>query len=453
MRSFAVRLRCYSRGVKFVHAADLHIDSPLRGLDRYDGAPVARLRAATRRALENLVALCIEEQAAFLLLAGDVFDGTWKDFSTGLFFATQMTRLREAQIPVVIVRGNHDASSSITKSLRLPDNVRELSSKKPETFELAAAGACIHGQSFAARAITDDLAARYPDAVRGAFNIGLLHTCMDGREGHDPYAPTTLETMRAKGYDYWALGHVHAREVLSKDPWVVFPGNLQGRHAKETGSKGASLITVDDGVVKSVEHRALDVVRWEQVVIDASEAGDVHELVDRARDALAKRAETCPDRLLAARLIIAGSTRANGAVRNDEEHFVAQLRAAANEVRTRLGDGVWLEKVVVQTRSTFDLAKVREEAGAVGHLARRLASIKGDPAELAELVSVLAELDKKLPSELREGDGALLLSDPATLRAIVEDVEQTLLPRLLELPSPSHSHSSSASASRDGATD
>ena len=328
--------------------------------------------------------------------------------------------------------------------------MHELSSKKPETFELAAAGACVHGQSFASRAITDDLAARYPDAVRGAFNIGLLHTCMDGREGHDPYAPTTLETMRAKGYDYWALGHVHAREVLSKDPWVVFPGNLQGRHAKETGSKGASLVTVEDGVVKSVEHRALDVVRWEQLVIDASEATDVYELVDRARAALTQRAETCPDRLLAARLVLAGSTRANGAIRSDEEHFVAQLRAAANE----LGDGVWLEKIVLQTRSTFDLAKVREEAGAVGHLARRLASIKADPAELAELVLVLAELDKKLPSEVREGEGALLLSDPATLRAIVEDVEQTLLPRLLESPSQSPSQSSSSAfASRDGAAD
>ncbi|MDB5212136.1 MAG: repair exonuclease family protein YhaO, partial [Myxococcaceae bacterium] len=253
------------------------------------------------------------------------------------------------------------------------------------------------------------------------------------------YAPTTLEIMRAKGYDYWALGHVHAREVLSKEPWIVFPGNLQGRHAKETGSKGASLVTVEDGVVKSVEHRALDVVRWDQLVIDASEATDVYELVDRARDALAKRAETCPDRLLAARLVFAGSTRANGAIRNDEEHFVAQLRSAAND---GLGDGVWLEKIVVQTRSTFDLAKVREEAGAVGHLARRLEAIKSDPRELAELVAVLAELEKKLPSELREGEGALLLSDPATLRAIVEDVEQTLLPRLLESPS---------SSSRDGA--
>lgn len=415
--------------MKFVHAADLHIDSPMRGLDKYEGAPAARLRAATRHALENLVALCIEERAAFLLLAGDVFDGSWKDFSTGLFFASQMTRLREANIPVVIVRGNHDAASSIVKSLRLPDNVHELSHKKAETLELPDAGACVHGQSFPQRATTDDLAARYPDAVRGAFNIGLLHTCVDGREGHDRYAPTSLETMRAKGYDYWALGHVHAREVLSTEPWVVFPGNLQGRHAKETGAKGASLVTVAGGSVEGVEHRALDVARWEQVIVDATDAADAAEVVDRARDALQKASDECADRLLAARVVVRGATRANGVIRNDIDHFVAQLRAATND---GLGDVVWLEKTLVQTRSTFDLAQIREEAGAVGHLARRLAAIKDDPKELAELATTFADLEKKLPSELREGDDALRLTDPATLRAIVEDVEQTLLPRLLE---------------------
>jgi DNA repair exonuclease SbcCD nuclease subunit len=415
--------------VKFVHAADLHIDSPMRGLDRYDGAPTGRLRAATRRALENLVALCIAEKASFLLLAGDVFDGSWKDFSTGLFFVSQMARLREAQIPVVIVRGNHDAASSITKSLPLPDNVHELSWRKPQTFEIAAAGALIHGQSFPQRATTEDLASRYPDAVPGGFNIGLLHTCLDGREGHERYAPTSLETMRAKGYDYWALGHVHAREVLSQEPWIVFPGNLQGRHARETGVKGASLVTVEDGAVMDVEHRALDVVRWEQLAVDASEATDPMEVVDRVKDALEKRAETSPDRLLAARVLVGGSTRANGGIRRDLEHFVAQLRAAATD---GLGDTVWLEKVIVQTRSTFDLTEVRQEAGAIGHLARRLAAIKDDPKELAALSACFAELEKKLPPELREGEGALTLADAATMRALVEDVEQTLLPRLLE---------------------
>jgi len=414
--------------VKFVHAADLHVDSPLRGLDRYDGAPAARMRAATRRALENLVGLCIDEDARFLLLAGDIFDGAWKDFSTGLFFAAQMSRLREAGIPVVLVRGNHDASSAITKNLRLPDNVKELSARKPETFELPDAGACIHGQSFAQRATTDDLAARYPDAVRGALNIGLLHTCLDGREGHEPYAPTSLATMRGKGYDYWALGHVHAREVLATEPWVVFPGNLQGRHARETGPKGASLVSYDGGRITSVEHRALDVVRWECLSVDATTASDPLEVVDRVRDELTAHAHASPERLLAARVTITGSTRANGAIRRDPEKLVAELRASAND----LGDAVWIEKVEVETRSLVDLARVREEPGAVGHLARRLFAIGAEESELAELAGAFTDLEKKLPSELREGEAPLRLTDPATLRAVVADVEQTLLPRLLE---------------------
>jgi DNA repair exonuclease SbcCD nuclease subunit len=415
--------------MKFVHAADLHVDSPLRGLDRYEGAPVERLRGATRRALENLVALCIDEKAAFLLLVGDVFDGSWKDYSTGLFFSSQMARLREANVPVLLVRGNHDAASSVAKALRLPDNVRELSARKPETIELADAGVVVHGQSFSQRVTTEDLASRYPDRTSGALNVGLLHTSLDGREGHEPYAPTSLETLRSKGYDYWALGHVHAREVISTDPWVVFPGNLQGRHARETGPKGATVVAVEDGRIVSVEHRPLDVVRWEVVTVDAAPAQDPLEVVDLARVALEWCAAETDGRVLAARVVVSGRTRANAAIRRDPERFTNELRAAATDA---LGEAVWLEKILLDTRSTYDLDAVREEGSAMGHLARRLRAIREDPKELAELASVLAELDKKLPAELREGEGSLRLSDPTTVRALVDDVEQTLLPRLLE---------------------
>ncbi len=119
--------------MKFIHAADVHLDSPLHGLERYEGAPVAEMRGATRRALENLVDLCRDERADFLLLAGDLYDGDWRDFGTGLFFAAQMVRLREAGVRVFVVRGNHDAASRITRSLRLPDNVHVFASRRPET--------------------------------------------------------------------------------------------------------------------------------------------------------------------------------------------------------------------------------------------------------------------------------------------------------------------------------
>ncbi len=415
--------------MKLVHAADLHIDSPLRGLERYEGAPASRLRSATRDALENLIALCLDERADALLLAGDIFDGGWKDYSTGLFFAVQMAKLREAGIPVVIVRGNHDAASSVVKALRFPDNVRELSSRKPESIELSNVGLCVHGQGFAQRVVTDDLAAQYPARRDGLFNVGLLHTSIDGREGHEPYAPTSIEAMRAKGYDYWALGHVHTREVVSRDPFIAYPGNLQGRSVRETGPKGASLVTVEDGRVQSVEHRHLDVVRWEHVTVDASNATDAMDVVDLACAALEKRAEEAEGRVLCARVVVMGSSEANGSLRRDVQRFRNELCAATLD---SLGDSAWIEKVVIETRSVLDFARLRDEASAVGHLARRIASIGEDSDELRELGAVLSELDKKLPAEIREGEGALRLAEPDTLRAILADVEQMILPRLLE---------------------
>lgn len=231
-----------SRLFHFLHAADIHLDSPLQGLERYPDAPVEAVRAAPRRAFEALVELAIEERVAFVLLAGDLYDGDWKDYNTGLFFVAQMRRLAEAGIPVQLVSGNHDAASQITKRLSLPPNVKHFSSGRPETLELADYDVAIHGQSFAGRRVSEDLAAGFPPGDRGRFEIGLLHTSLDGRPGHADYAPCTVDGLRSKDYAYWALGHVHQREeVVRGDPWIVFPGNLQGRHARETGGKGASL--------------------------------------------------------------------------------------------------------------------------------------------------------------------------------------------------------------------
>jgi exonuclease SbcD len=247
---------------KFIHAADVHLDSPLRGLEQYEGAPVEEIRGASRRALENLVELAIAEQVAFVLFAGDLYDGDWKDYNTGLYFGRQMTKLREAGIRAFLLSGNHDAASQLTRHLRLPDNIKILSDQKPESVSLEDFGVMLHGQGFPRRVVTENLSAGYPKPVPHLFNIGLLHTSVDGREGHEPYAPCSLEGLLSKGYDYWALGHVHRREILHQDPWVVFPGNIQGRHVRETGPKGCTVVTVRDGRVLSVEHRDLNVLRW-----------------------------------------------------------------------------------------------------------------------------------------------------------------------------------------------
>ncbi|MEP6652539.1 MAG: DNA repair exonuclease [Myxococcales bacterium] len=436
--------------MKFVHAADLHLDSPLRGLERYEGAPVERMRGATRRAFENLIELCLAEDVAFLLLAGDIFDGDWKDYGTGLFFIAQLARLGQAGIPTYLVRGNHDAASQITRYLPLPADVHELGSRQAETkvLETPRGAVAIHGQSFATRAVTEDLAVDYPLPVRGLFNIGLLHTCVEGRVGHEPYAPCSVAGLTAKGYDYWALGHVHAREVLARDPWIVFPGNLQGRHAGETGPKGATLVVVEDGRVTAVEARALDVVRWVRCEVDAVDCASAEDAIDAARAALGSAFAQGDGRLVAAPVTLRAGATVHRALVADAEHWKQQLRAIALDVA---GDGLWVERVrfkaggeqqqgVVLTDAAHGNGNAnrngnRGAAGdedAVAQFVTALRNLRRDDVELAKLSDEFLELKRKLPSELREGigDEALRLDDADTLRRLLDEVESLVVGRL-----------------------
>ena len=200
---------------KFIHSADIHLDSPLRGLEQYDGAPIEQIRGATRQAFANLIQFATDEHVSFVLFAGDLYDGDWRDYNTGLFFSRQMSRLREAEIAVFLIRGNHDAESKITRQLRLPDNVHSFGAREAQTVRLEHLGVALHGRSFATQATAENLSLSYPAPLDGLFNIGILHTSADGRPGHENYAPCSQSDLAAKGYGYWALGHIHRHALHS----------------------------------------------------------------------------------------------------------------------------------------------------------------------------------------------------------------------------------------------
>jgi DNA repair exonuclease SbcCD nuclease subunit len=416
---------------KMVHAADLHLDSPLTGLVRYEGAPVEEVRGATRRALENLVSLCLEEQARLLLLAGDLYDGDWRDYSTGLFFSAQMERLREAGTQVVWIRGNHDAQSKLTHHLSLGEHCRELSSKRPSTLEFPELELAVHGQGFATPSVTDDLSAGYPEPVRGVLNVGLLHTALSGRRGHAPYAPCDALSLAHRGYDYWALGHVHQRELVCTEPYIVFPGNLQGRHVREEGEKGATLVHVNDGAVARVEHRVLDVVRYQRLDVDVSEASGLNDAAELVKRALARSLEAAGGRLLAARVTLVGRSRAHAELSADRERSEAQVQS---HVRGIQGGDVWLESVRVATQIPADLAALAKRDDAVGHVVRAFSALEHDDAALKELGSELSEVLRFVPQEARDADFGVDLDDVESLRELLRAAGQKLLPRLLEEP-------------------
>lgn len=414
---------------RFIHAADIHLDSPLLGLERYDGAPVESIRGATRRALESLVQLALSEDVDFVLIAGDLYDGDWRDFNTGLYFHSQMSHLLDAGIQVFVASGNHDAESQITRSLRLPENVHTLRTDAPETVELEDAPVVIHGQGYAKRAVTSNLAAGYPAALPDRFNIGLLHTSVAGYEGHEPYAPCGLDDLLEKGYDYWALGHVHRRDVLKEDsPCILFSGNTQGRNIRETGAKGCTMVTVDDAGDVSFEHHPLDVLRWVSLHVDVTEAEDGYEAVERVSEQLEEELAESQGRLLAVRIQLSGACSAHEELAADPEKWTSEIRAATTELSSRRA---WVEKVTAATMPMVDERELREGEGPVADLLRYFESVRDDAAALEGLAEELKDLRSRLPISLRRGEGALDLKGTGTLRALLDGARQMLLVRLM----------------------
>lgn len=413
--------------MKLIHAADLHLDSPLRGLSARSRATLERVRTVTRRAFANLVELCVAERAGLLLIAGDVYDGDWRDYSTGLFFAHQMARLRDAGVTVVMIRGNHDAASQITKSLRLPDNVRELPAKSAQTLTLDALGVAIHGQSFATRAVTENLAHSYPERVAGLVNIGLLHTSVTGRRGHEPYAPCSLADLRNKDYDYWALGHVHAHEILCRAPdsWIAFPGNLQGRHARETGGKGALLVEYSASGIESVELRCVDVARYAHVALDVSGATHFDDVLDRLPRLFEDALHQAEGRVLGLRLELTGATALHTQLLASDA-LLHEAHKFADDVG---GDELWIEKLQLHTAP--ERSELPSDRGVIAELVASLEARRSDRALLDALAIDLADsLGSKLPPELREGSDGLVIEDASFVDARFEAVLQLLAARL-----------------------
>jgi DNA repair exonuclease SbcCD nuclease subunit len=409
----------------FLHAADIHLDSPLRGLEGYADAPVDQIRQATRRAFDNLIELAIEERVAFVLLAGDLYDGDWKDYNTGLFFIDRLSRLRKENIQVFLISGNHDAASQISKSLRLPDNVHLFSTKQPETVTLDALGVAIHGQGYHTRALAENIARNYPQALPHYLNIGLLHTSLTGRQGHEPYAPCSLDDLKARGYDYWALGHIHQREEVSPSPWIVFPGNIQGRHIHETGAKGATLVRVEEGRIAAVEHRDLDVLRWALCQVDLTECATMDLAIDAVRQAMETEQAKAEGRPLAIRLQLVGKSPLHAELHRDSAALTEEFRALA----AGLGE-LWLEKVRFATQRPVALVTDLGEETPMADLVRAIERLDFEPAALMELVPEIVGLQSKLPPELLH-EGGLIATSPEWTGSLAEDIKEMLIARLL----------------------
>lgn len=385
--------------MKFIHAADIHLDSPLTGLSAYEDAPVAMLRMATREAFTNLVTEAIDQQVDFMVIAGDLYDGTWKDHTTGIYFCKQMGRLQKAGIPVYVLYGNHDAESEMTKKLLLPDNVHVFDARKATSFSIPDLKVVLHGRSFKEPATTENLVTSYPDPVPGMLNIGVLHTALEGNSNHPNYAPCSLDELHAKGYHYWALGHVHEHKVWTGRSTIVFPGNLQGRHIRETGARGAVLVIADDGQIESVERLYVDVLRWSSLEVDVSSSQALADVVGAIGNSLEKAlidtASTIP---MAIRVTVRGRTAAHGDLFGLETQLRAEVLALIAGIAP---ERIWLEKVKIATQPVDEGEAIKARADALSDLQDILIVAETDPDFLKSLQDDLLPLIAKAPIELQ----------------------------------------------------
>lgn len=331
---------------RFIHCADLHVDSPLEGLQKIDERTAPWIQTATRRALQRLVDMAIADRVNFVVISGDIFDGDWKSADTGFFVRRQLARLSDTGIPVYAIAGNHDALSQLSRSFRWPDRAHRFGTA-PESIVLDGLDVVIHGRSFGERHESGDFVEAYPAARAGLFNIGLLHTSLAGASGHAKYAPCSPAQLASRGYDYWALGHVHVPQVVRTSPHVVYSGNIQGRGVDETGPRGCYVVTVDAARRPEPHFVPLDDVRWARVEVplgrdDVAAFDDVVSLVV---DGLAA-ALPADGALLAARVLLTGTTPLHRRLLSRRGSLRADVAGA---IDGQLQNQVWLEKIAVET--------------------------------------------------------------------------------------------------------
>ena len=417
--------------LRFVHAADLHLDSPFRGIrseapDHVAGA----LTRATFEAYGNIIDLCIRERVDALLVAGDIYDGADRSLRAQLGFVDGLNRLDAAGIRSFICHGNHDPLDGWEAELALPPGcVRfggEVSGEA--VFADEPERAAVHGISYPRREVREDLSPLFRRELEAGFNVGLLHANVGGHPEHDSYAPCTVADLADTGLDYWALGHVHTRQVLRPErPTVVYPGNPQGRHPRETGERGVYLVEVDDSGRVSLDFRPTDVVRWDALSVGIGGLDTHQELLDAVDHAIASEAEGAGGRPVVFRLSLAGRGPLHGWLRNAEN--VNDMREGLNAQYSNTSPWLWCERIVVNTSAGVDREQVAQREDFTGDLVRLSTQLRDDSEALNELRALLQPLygANRARAYLRD-----FMPDDEELRGLVALAEDECLSELID---------------------
>lgn len=415
--------------LSFVHAADLHLDSPFTGISGIDPELGERLAKATFQAYEAIIELCTDEEVDFLLIAGDVYDSADRSLYAQVRFIEGLRKLETAGIQVFICHGNHDPLDGWSASLRWPENVHIMSGEGVEIVEFKEEGktaALIAGMSYPTRHIMKNLVKDFPKKEdHWPFTIGLLHCSVGSYPEHDPYAPCTLQDLREPNYDYWALGHIHTPSVVCKEaPVVIYPGNPQGRHLGETGVRGCCLVNVSSGGAISTKFVETDSVRWHIREVSIEGLEKEGELVESLQNQLDEIRENSGGRAAICRLVLSGRGPLHRILR--EEGFLEDLLHTLREDEIRSRQFVWVERIENKTLFPIEREQLLKREDFVGDLIKIVEGLKTDEKALYEFQEVFSPL-------FNCGNGRKLICkiDEGEMKSLIQCAENILLDALL----------------------
>jgi len=272
--------------MKFLHAADLHLDTPFVGISSFSKNLQNELKESTYTAAKKLFATAISEQVDFVILAGDIFDDTDSSLKAQMFLRDEFEDLKQANINVYMIYGNHDYYRNDFAVIKFPDNVK-IFGKDISTFEVEAKDGQkvgLTGFSYYQQHINQAIIKDYPQRGEFDYQIGILHAGI----GDNNYAPFEVNDLLQKGYDYWALGHIHKREILNEKPMIVYPGDIQGRNQNETTPKGFYLVSVENSITQ-MKFIKSSVYTWDKITINAQVDDTIDSLISKISDLLSDR--------------------------------------------------------------------------------------------------------------------------------------------------------------------
>jgi DNA repair exonuclease SbcCD nuclease subunit len=404
--------------------ADLHLDTPFRGLHEIAPEIASALREASLDAFDAIVNLCIERSAAFLLVAGDVYDGAERGLRAQLRFRDGLGRLDAAGIASFIVHGNHDPVATGWSAVSSwPDSATIFPSNEVEVHEVVRDGmrvATIQGISYATSATTENLALRFHRPIGDGIHVGLLHCNVQGvADGYDNYSPCTIEDLRNTGLDYLALGHIHQRRVLSGEngggPWIVYSGNTQARSPRRTEQepKGATVVHVANGSVERLEFVACDSVRYLEVDVPIENFDDLAALGDALESVASDALVSAEGRSVVLRVRLSG----RGSIHHDlsRPESLKELLLALRDVAPK-APFCWWDSLENSTSPALDLDDLRGRGDFAADLLHVADEIIGDETTSSALVESLID---GAPNAVQDHARAIA-GDPARLAEMLE---------------------------------